>query len=92
MDPAWGAVLRSRRLAMELTLRDVQRLSGVTYAYISEIELGRNNASYGILTALCEALGMGVAEYLRLVAYVMEHPNESGTHSLGVGERAEREV
>lgn len=92
MDPAWGAVLRSRRLAMELTLKDVQRLSGVTYAYISEIELGRKNASCGILTALCGALGLGVPEYLRSVAYVMEHPNESGTHSMGVGELTEREV
>jgi transcriptional regulator with XRE-family HTH domain len=63
---------------MGLTLKDVEHRSGVTYAYISEVELARKNASYSILEALCGALGMDVTEYLRSVAYVMEHPGETG--------------
>ena len=43
VDPAWGVVLRSRRLSMGLTLKDVEHRSGVTYAYISEVELARKN-------------------------------------------------
>lgn len=62
-----GEVLRARRLAAGLTLRDVSAKARVSLGYISEIERGQKEASSELLASLCSALDVPLSVVLREV-------------------------
>jgi transcriptional regulator with XRE-family HTH domain len=57
-----GHVLRRTRLAQGRTLADVARAARVSLAYLSELERGRKEGSSEVLAAVCDALGIEVAD------------------------------
>lgn len=63
-----GDVLRERRMALGLTLREVSAAARVSLGYISEIERGQKEASSELLASLCGALDAPLSEVLREVS------------------------
>ena len=59
-----GDVLRRTRRAQGRTLADVARAARVSMPYLSELERGRKEASSEVLAAICDALGLELAELL----------------------------
>ena len=51
-----GALLRAERLAKGLSLRELAARTGVSNAYLSELERGRHEPSLSILAAIASAL------------------------------------
>lgn len=70
-----GEVLRRNRLAQGRTLAEVARDACVSVPYLSEVERGRKEASSEILAAVCDALGMELADLLAEVGrdLVVDH-------------------
>lgn len=59
-----GEVLRRTRRGQGRTLTDVARAARVSMPYLSELERGRKEASSEILAAICDALGVELADLL----------------------------
>jgi transcriptional regulator with XRE-family HTH domain len=59
-----GSVLRRARHEQRRTLAEVSRTARVSMQYLSELERGRKEASSEVLAALCQALGLDLAELL----------------------------
>jgi transcriptional regulator with XRE-family HTH domain len=59
-----GEVLRRTRRGQGRTLADVARAARVSMPYLSELERGRKEASSEILAAICDALGVELADLL----------------------------
>jgi DNA-binding NtrC family response regulator len=53
---AIGTAIRERRKALNLTLADIVKKTGISLGYLSQIELGKNSASIETLYRLCLAL------------------------------------
>ncbi|MDQ1683363.1 MAG: hypothetical protein QOC82_100 [Frankiaceae bacterium] len=63
-----GEVLRRHRQRQGRTLRDVATAARVSLGYLSEVERGVKEASSELLTSLCDALGVTLADVLREVS------------------------
>ncbi|WP_248581303.1 helix-turn-helix transcriptional regulator [Nocardioides sp. InS609-2] len=63
-----GDVLRDRRLARGMTLREVSAEARVSLGYISEIERGQKEASSELLASLCSALEVPLSSVLHDVS------------------------
>ncbi|MDQ1747743.1 MAG: hypothetical protein QOD07_2006 [Frankiaceae bacterium] len=63
-----GEVLRRHRQRQGRTLRDVAAAARVSLGYLSEVERGVKEASSELLSAVCEALEVSLAEVLREVS------------------------
>ena len=63
-----GEVLRRHRQRQGRTLRDVASAARVSLGYLSEVERGVKEASSELLTSVCEALGVSLADVLREVS------------------------
>lgn len=72
MRQVMGEVLRSRRRAQGLTLRDLSSRARVSLSYISEIERGHKEASSELLSALADALGVPLSRVLLDVSALLE--------------------
>jgi len=59
-----GEVLRARRIAQGLTLRDVSGRARVSLGYISEVERGQKEPSFELLAALAGALDVPLSRLL----------------------------
>lgn len=59
-----GEVLRARRVAQGLTLRDVSARARVSLGYISEVERGQKEPSSELLAALAAALDVPLSKLL----------------------------
>jgi transcriptional regulator with XRE-family HTH domain len=59
-----GALLRARRLRKELSLRELSNRTGVSNAYLSELERGLHEPSLSVLLAIASALDTPLAEIL----------------------------
>ncbi|ALX04598.1 MULTISPECIES: helix-turn-helix domain-containing protein [Aeromicrobium] len=59
-----GEVLRARRVAQGLTLRDVSAKARVSLGYISEVERGQKEPSSELLAALAAALDVPLSKVL----------------------------
>jgi transcriptional regulator with XRE-family HTH domain len=59
-----GSVLRRHRLRQDRTLAEVARDACVSMPYLSEVERGRKEASSEVLAAVCDALGIDLADLL----------------------------
>ncbi|MBA2389822.1 MAG: helix-turn-helix transcriptional regulator [Geodermatophilaceae bacterium] len=66
-----GETLRSRRLGQERTLREVSGQARVSLGYLSEVERGQKEASSELLSAICDALGIELAEILDEVSLML---------------------
>ncbi|AWB92728.1 helix-turn-helix domain-containing protein [Aeromicrobium chenweiae] len=67
-----GEVLRARRMAQGLTLRDVSGKARVSLGYISEVERGQKEASSELLAALAAALDVPLSKVLMDVSAMLE--------------------
>jgi transcriptional regulator with XRE-family HTH domain len=63
-----GEVLRRHRQRQGRTLRDVAGAARVSLGYLSEVERGVKEASSELLTAVCGALGVSLADVLREIS------------------------
>lgn len=59
-----GEVIRDYRLNRDMTLREVSAKAGVALGYLSEIELGKKEASSEFLFYISEAMGVRLSELL----------------------------
>lgn len=67
-----GEVLRARRVAEGLTLRDVSARARVSLGYISEVERGQKEPSSELLAALAGALEVPLSKVLLDVSSLLE--------------------
>lgn len=72
-----GEVLRARRMAKGMTLRDVSASARVSLGYISEVERGQKEPSSEFLAALCDALEVPMSQVLRDVSALLEIQEQS---------------
>lgn len=61
---ALGSLLRSRRAAAELSLRELAELTNVSNAYLSQLERGRHEPSLSVLRSIASALGLPLESLL----------------------------
>lgn len=59
-----GEVIRDYRQIRGMTLRDVSARGDVALGYLSEIELGKKEASSEVLLSIADALGVNLSELL----------------------------
>ncbi|MFI0420550.1 helix-turn-helix domain-containing protein [Spongiactinospora sp. 9N601] len=62
-----GKALRRFRLDQRRTLADVAVAASISVPYLSEVERGRKEVSSEILAAICDALGIELADLLTAV-------------------------
>lgn len=63
-----GARLRQLRLARRFTQEQLAERAGLSYKFIGEVERGRGNPTLTTLSALSDALGVGLIDLLGLDA------------------------
>ena len=83
-----GAALRRHRESQQRTLREVAGLAGVSLGYLSEVERGVKEASSELLSAICRALDVGLADLLIEVAdalYRLEVTTSGVPSNLSIG-------
>ena len=59
-----GRVIAANRSEQCLTLRQMVKASGISYAYVWELEKGKKDCSSEMLEAIGGALGMSVSDLL----------------------------
>ena len=100
-EPLWrdivGDVLRRERRAQERTLREVAEAARMSMPYLSEIERGRKEASSEVLAAAAHALGLSLADVLRLAHFELIHRDQirrlaSSTSLAGTPRRADAQM
>jgi transcriptional regulator with XRE-family HTH domain len=57
-----GAAIRAQRQRQERSIEDLAAQAGITWQYLSGIELGRKNPSWKVVTGIADGLGVGIAE------------------------------
>jgi transcriptional regulator with XRE-family HTH domain len=85
---ALGEVLRRARLAQGRTLADVSRAARVSVPYLSELERGRKEASSEVLAAICDALGIDLADLLAAAGHRLDQARRPAVVRLGFGPAA----
>lgn len=54
-----GIIINKARVAMNLSLRDVERITGISNPYISQIESGKiQNPAFDKVVKLCDVYGI----------------------------------
>ena len=81
-----------KRLRGETSLRGVQRLSGISNAYLSQIEKGIRHPGPKVLRRLAALYGVGVQELLRKAGYLDREGEEPEVDETAEVERAYRYV
>jgi len=79
-----GEVLRARRMAQGLTLRDVSGKARVSLGYISEVERGQKEPSSELLAALASALELPLSKVLLDVSSLLEVEEAAEAHLASV--------
>lgn len=85
---ALGEIVRRRRQALGLTLRDVARDGRISLPYLSEVERGRKEASSEIIQAICGVLRLDLAELLLDAAVLVNQPVATGRPVVSLTPRA----
>lgn len=65
-----GRIIRERRKAKQLTLRQLAAISGVSGAHLARIETSKRFPSGRILRRLAAPLGFGEVELLKLAGFL----------------------
>lgn len=74
-------ILKQRRVATLLSLRELSAKSGVSSSHLSRIERGERLPSPGILQKLSQPLGFEERELLKLAGYLSHRPpSDTGNH------------
>ena len=81
-----------KRLRGETSLRGVHRLSGISNAYLSQIEKGERHPGPKVLRRLAALYGVGVAELFRKAGYLERDGEEPEVDETADVERAYRYV
>ena len=84
-----GDALRQARQEQGRTLADVAKAARISMPYLSEVERGRKEVSSEVLAALCEALGLDLADVLVAVVFDLTRsslplPSSRSSASAGV--------
>lgn len=87
-----GDVLRARRLAEGLTLRDVSERARISLGYISEVERGQKEASSELLAALAQALDVPLSKVLLDVSSLLELEEAADLATVSSISRAEAQA
>lgn len=58
----FGAILRERRRALDLTLHDLAQKTGLTKSFLSDVERDKTSPSVASLVSLCDALDMPIGD------------------------------
>lgn len=82
MRTALGRRLRSHREGQRRTLRDVSGSARVSLGYLSEIERGQKEASSELLSCICDALDLELADLLSETSDDLRVP-DSGSELAG---------
>ncbi len=90
MRQLMGEVLRTRRRAQGMTLRDLSSKARVSLSYISEIERGQKEPSSELLAALADALEIPLSNVLSQVSSLLEL--EEATEFATVAELSAKDV
>ena len=77
---ALGALIRARRQAAGLSLRALAERTGVSNAYLSQVERGRHEPSISVLKAIADALDVSPALLLAR-AGVLDDDTGPGTET-----------
>ena len=77
-----------KRLRGDTSLRGVQRLSGISNAYLSQIEKGERHPGPKLLKRLAALYGVGVHELLRKAGYLEREGEEPEVDETAEVERA----
>lgn len=85
-DESIGQMLK--RLRGETSLRGVQRLSGISNAYLSQIEKGVRHPGPKLLRRLAALYGVGVHDLLRKAGYLEREGEEPAADEATEVERA----
>ena len=81
-----------KRLRGDTSLRAIQRLSGISNAYLSQIEKGLRHPGPKLLRRLAALYGVGVHELLRAAGYLEQEGEEPQADEATDVERAYRYV
>lgn len=84
---ALGALLRAQRVAADLSLRQLAKLTEVSNAYLSQLERGQHEPSLRVLKAIAAGLGVPL-ESLLAGAGLLEHPADDAGPGLRETEAA----
>lgn len=79
MRTALGRRLRSHREGQRRTLRDVSSTARVSLGYLSEIERGQKEASSELLSSICDALDLELADLLSETSEDLRTPVDGST-------------
>lgn len=85
-DETIGQMLK--RLRGDTSLRGVQRLSGISNAYLSQIEKGIRQPGPNVLRRLASLYGVGVQELFRKAGYMEREGEEPEVDETAEVERA----
>ena len=68
-----GRVIRCERRKHRLTLAQLARTTGISLGYLSQVELGKNNATISTLARIAHALGFRLSQ---LILQAEDYPEE----------------
>ncbi len=80
---ALGLAVKARRETLGLTQEQLANDSGLHQRWISNVETGKRNPSYGSLRRLAEGLGLSASELLQRA----EQVEAAGVEALNAGAR-----
>ncbi len=81
-----------RRLRGDTSLRGVHRLSGISNAYLSQVEKGTRHPGPKLLRRLAALYGVGVGDLFRKAGYLEEEGDEPQVDETAEVDRAYRYV
>lgn len=90
MDTDLGRILRERRIARKLPLRQLEEMSGVSRSYISRVEIGERFPSARALRSLAKPLGFGEIELFKIAGFLSR--DESDDRVARFKEEIKREI
>jgi transcriptional regulator with XRE-family HTH domain len=89
---ALGALLRAQRVASGLSLRDLSARTGISNAYLSELERGLHEPSLRVLRSIASALGRPLGPLLASAGLLGDSEGElrdgGGTEAAILGDPA----
>ena len=83
LQQAMGTVIRRERRDRQMTLRELAERSALSVVYLGEVERGKKYPSATVLERLAEALHLGVADLLELVADEVRGVPQPVTNAIG---------
>src|SRR5216684_4279167 len=86
---ALGQAIKVARTEQGLERKELARVSGISYPYVSEIEKGKKRASTEVLLPIAQALGLKQSELLERAEHLLERARADSTQ-MGLHELASR--